>query len=415
MLDLSLNRKQMERGELGLFLFVLWVWSRDALRSFIYAFMHIITSADFASSFLTGMDIVLCVVALPYILKHIHANDFIYLLLFIAIFIFSVLSSLNSGHDFLIDSADRIFLLCLPLYLLGVTVKADKYSNWLYLFSLLCLVAHTLFIYLFHDNERFMGGVSRSMVGAYAILPYVCLVWYFALKRGGVLRYLLSIFTTILLLSMGTRGPVFCLLAFFVLYIFFLAEKKKSYLALIGIIVIVIAINLFGDQIFSFLSSLFGQFGMSSRALDYFVEGGTDITESSDNERRWIIAEIMKVVNDNPLAFRGFAADRLDEIAYAHNVIFEFLISYGVIIGPVLFVSLVILFYKGLKSSSCIFNKAFLSILICCYFVKLFMSGSYIDSPGFYLLVGYSVQQVRTHKERKMQVVRIKPGTQTMQ
>ena len=131
-------------------------------------------------------------------------------------------------------------------------------------------------------------------------------------------------------------------------------------------------------------------FGISSR----IVEAISDETFFSSNSRDDIRNAVFKGVADNPLGY-GLYGDRYligkyyqEGVDYSHNLFVEFLADFGVFIGPVFFLMIL---YKVLsyvhKRKRTIVGMIML-ILLPDGIVKLFFSGSFLDSVSFFIIIG---------------------------
>ena len=84
---------------------------------------------------------------------------------------------------------------------------------------------------------------------------------------------ILFILTLIIILSVGSRGTILCLVVFAILK-FFKRGGKRSYLRLIGNVCFIgsaLLLLIFSDKIIMYLYSFIGGFGINSRTLRLFL------------------------------------------------------------------------------------------------------------------------------------------------
>lgn len=227
-------------------------------------------------------------------------------------------------------------------------------------------------------------------------LSGLALIWFF--KRGK-LRYLfIYILNLISNLVGGARGGILCnaLLFFFCFIAIYHPGRKKTNLLirtliLIGVLGVgaIAAVISLGDRLLN-LRSLFMLSGKSS---DFLTGRGA------------IYAVLWKKILTNPFGFRGILSDRIylansfgsfdadfSFTSYAHNFIFEILYQYGLVLGMMILILVVICVVKTLKTvrrkwkqknSFCIFYV----LSLAAAFGQLSFSSSYLNTMNFGLAV----------------------------
>ena len=80
---------------------------------------------------------------------------------------------------------------------------------------------------------------------------------------------------------------------------------------------------------------------------------------------------------------------------YAHNLLIELWVEFGLIIGTVLLLSLVITLWRAYINSNSEVEKGIIITMLCASFFKMFLSGSYIDEGPIFLLIGLCVGVIR--------------------
>jgi len=370
-------------------------WSRDFLCNYIKALaMHTPFISNIADCIIPSITIICVVFAFPYIVKVMRVKDYMGFAVFFLIYFISILVYTNN-RAYLMDLTYTIWMTVVPLYFLGLCIKSDKTVRLLYIFSLLNVWSFFVHFALFGTS---MDEIQALYVGdmnkAYNLLPHVALIFVFALSKPNVFNIASFILSAIFLLACGTRGAVVCLILYLNLYIL-LFKRFKQHLVLYavtgGFVVTIIA---FYNQFMELLSALARNIGMSSRIFNRLSDGTFLLSEG----RNMIKNTLLQAIAQEPFFGYGIAGDRVLTGQYAHNFVLESLVSYGVIFGSAFVIGVgIIMFMGGLRSKSNLV-KAFIVLLICSSFVKLFMTGSYLSEELFFLLLGICVTQIRSNK-----------------
>lgn len=301
-------------------------------------------------------------------------------------------------------NASRFLTSVLPLYFVGVCIGQHEEDQegvvrFLYKLSLLTIIARILFYYtsgtvMTEVQSRYQG----DMDGAYNILPHLCLVMYYVIKKKNVVNIAVWATGSIFLLFLGTRGAVLMEVICFVLMILFFSKWKNKEIKIILIAAAVIAYlysPLF-DMTMSWLSSLASKFGLSIRIFDKFLSGTLGLTTSRD-----VIAEELYEALSNNLLGYGIYADWVFAGVYAHKIYLELWIHYGVIVGTIFLCVVLLMPISAFAIEKNADVRGFLIVLYCAGVLKLFLSGSYLHERWLFLLLGISVALIRRQGKNK--------------
>ena len=115
---------------------------------------------------------------------------------------------------------------------------------------------------------------------------------------------------------------------------------------------------------------------------------------------------IIKAITDNPVLGIGIAGDRLLIGGYAHNLLLEVLVDFGLIIGSILIVTLLLLIAKNLltKDSE---RYNMIIIWISLGLVPLIVSGSYLTNTNFWILLGLMASNVLSRNNKIRDTARV--------
>ncbi len=383
-------------------IFVCMIWAQGILSDYVRAvFMRLpILKINDGHLAITVLYVIALVLALPQILKYLKGLKVMLPLVFaVAYVLTSIIFPENAVY--IQQFAGTIFLTVLPMFYLGLAWDSDKLSKTLYyvsIISLLCAVVYKIFIGESMDasQSRFEGDMSF----AYAVLPHVCLVAYYAFTKSNIWNVALTGIGSVFLLSLGTRGAVLCLFVFLALAVLFLTRSKMKMfiILLIGLLLLIL---LTGNRLVIVLTAfeeLAENLGLSIRIVDQFNAG----TLFESKGRDFIRGQLWEALRGHEVWGYGFFGDRVVlEGGFSHNFVMELLIDFGFLAAMIIMIVIsVMLLMKFRKSNRN--GKMFLLLFFCISIVQLMLSGSYLVEPNFFLLLGFCCQSKLSSTERLM-------------
>lgn len=216
--------------------------------------------------------------------------------------------------------------------------------------------------------------------------------------------YCVSMFTgLILLFASGARGPFVVALVYLAIKMLSSGErvslKRAVVTAIVAVFGIFILVN--GNFILYALSDLLGQFGGSGRFLAKISQTGSLFTSVG---RDSLYPTVVGLISESPIFGYGIGNDRV-EIAsslgstnifgyYPHNIFLEIILQFGIPLGTILLVALVILLIRAFRLVQG-FEREWLLIFVTLGFMPLLFSSSYLDSPLFFALLAAAVNVFR--------------------
>lgn len=306
----------------------------------------------------------------------------------------------EDGREFLNIYIIDFIIKTLPLYIVGVSLSAskakEKIIHQMYILSMLTLLANICYQY------EFVGVMSNSetlygnMYLAYNLLPHCCLIAYYAVKKTNIFNVIFMVIGALYLLMLGARGPAFLYIISIILG-FIMGRKSKWAIVrggvILGAITAFIASELYNAVILR-MYQLARKVGLSARIFDKLMLG-----KITDESGRDVIREtLLMALKENPVIGYGICSDRVIAGSYAHNILLEMLVEYGVIIGTVLFIAVTAVIVFGFLSAEDKEEKGLIFSLIFASFAKLFFSGSYLEERLLFLLLGMCVYSIRRRK-----------------
>lgn len=230
----------------------------------------------------------------------------------------------------------------------------------------------------------------QYMSFSYYMLPATCLSFSYGLINRKWLDIIAAIAGLLVILIVGSRGCFVC----GIIYIFMACVKRYSlslvktlkFLAVLVAVVIALSYTFasFSERVLSFMD----EHGATSRTLMKINDG----TFEESGSRETIYMMMKDAISENPFGY-GLMGDRYilshhGNQGYCHSIIYEFLVDYGVVVGPFLLVLLIC--FLSIKLKNCIKLDLYyiLAFFAVAGLVKLFFTGSYLDESYFWGLMG---------------------------
>ncbi len=369
-------------------IFICLIWAQGILADYVRAaFMRVpilrINNGYLAIYVIYATSLLF---ALPRLLRHQKGIKILLPLAISLCYVATYLVFPQNTH-LLDQNAANFFLQILPMVCLGFAWDTDDVMNVLYKISGLTIFFSIIYTLFIGDAMSAVDAqYSGDMDFAYRLLPHICLVAYYALAKANFFNIAGSAAGAILLFSLGTRGAVLCLVIFLALIVFLLL-KSKNRIIFITATAVVAAILLTGNRLLLILTAIepvLQRLGLSNRIIDQIREGV--IFESVGRSN--IQSILMNSLTNHELFGYGIFGDRILTNSYAHNFVLELMVDFGVLVGVILFVALIILIIKKYAVCTSGEQRAFLILLFCTSVVSLMLSGSYLTEPKLFLLIG---------------------------
>ena len=257
--------------------------------------------------------------------------------------------------------------------------------------SCLSILAETLFILFILRGSDLQN--NDDMSRAYSLLLTVLFAINYAYDKRTFWGIAFSVVGVLSLLSMGTRGPIMIVLAFFAAKIFQSSTKKGK-----GAIVIVVLLLLMWfvssplwNAFLLLLRDIISSLGMSTRIIDYTIPGET---LSNYTERDEIIDLLINKIIERPLTGWGVYGEWQFVGWSAHNMYIELLIHFGVILGGIIILWMFYISIKAFLTCKSTPVRGLILMFACNVFVRGVFGGTFLSFPTF-LMIGYCLQICR--------------------
>lgn len=382
--------------------FVCVLWSRSILMEYLKGLLLKLPIVSAVANIITPLImIVFFLLATDSMFERLKGVDFVFVLVCLTVFGLEYVL-FPSNAPYYDQYAGRFIIAALPFYFVGVALRSGREKELLellYKISFATIIAFAVYYLLIRElSEEVLR--DGDMDAAYNLLPHVCLVFDRCLKKPNAWN--ISVFScgSLLLVLMGSRGPVLCL-AVFVVVLLLISKRMKHPIFLLVIAAAVVLFVVFGgllDTLLQWGYYVADELGLSTRVFDKYLAGNLTVSSARTDIR----LDILEELRYSPILGLGIYGDCLASGGYyAHNLFVEILAHYGYLIGTILLISLIVLIVRALRYAlkQADESQKLIMLLLLGYNVKLFVSSSYLREAFLFLLIGYSVALIRKKRE----------------
>lgn len=371
------------------------------IQYFILIFFNLMDTANgskvqFLSKAIVG---VIYLYALPVVInRNIYKLVGIYC---IAIFVFLLnFIFFPENHPYIKEVIFPFFFMCLPAFVysmslddLNILKKIMKKS------SLIVFIFGTILFVLTLSGKVSIGVYSMEL-SYYMLLPAIMFIDEL-LENFSPKTMLASLISIMVILSLGSRGALICIVLFIVLKLIrfgFNMTYKKFFYSLLIIGTIMTSLIYF-ENILKYIDNVLMSFGIRSRSIQIFLSGDVHLS-GRDN----IYQNIIREIYSNPILGIGLAGDRrFTDTGYAHNFFLEVLSNFGVVFGSIILIILIfIIMRKLLTVNDGKYNM--ILVWLSLGFVPLLVSSSYLINIKFWIFMGLIISGL--FKKRKSKCYR---------
>lgn len=311
------------------------------------------------------------------------------------IFLFSILIN-QEIIPYIVNKAFWTIFVCFPVFAFTYSIRDYRY---LYIY-----LKQESYIIIFLVSMVFLTLYLRKSISYDMTLSYFLLIPIMILINELIIKYntknlIFSGFGIIVLVLIGSRGPLLCLGAFLFISILFNIQKVSIVKRMIIIVCLfILMICIFSQEIIQSISNFLLKLGIYSRTFSLFIN--KNITSLTGRE--FVYQKSLEMIYNNPIFGYGVAAEAKYFEGFPHNIILELCINFGVIVG--LFI-IVYIGYSFIKSVfiTCSYKRYLSIIFFSCGFISLLVSSSYLEKQEFwiFLAIAMSTQHLRLRKVRQ--------------
>lgn len=393
MLNILQKSKTVDISKLALWFLILLLWADSIIVDYVEAVMIRIPFISYIHQEIIGIIyIALIICAFPAMIKKARISDVIVLAIVFFVCISQFLTY-PKRFVFLCENIFSFLFLVFPFYFIGISLDYKRLVRPMYQISIITIFLFALYaVFIEAPMSEFQSMYEGDMWAAYNLLPHVCLVVLYMLKKANIMNVCASLVGFIMLLFLGTRGPLLCLFVITIIYVMFIKKYKRPLAVKLTIVCLIVAVMLLLKPIMTILAPIAKALGLSVRIFDKFLVG--NIFGSSGRD---VIAEkVFLLISQSPFRGYGLFSDRILMDAYCHNLAYELCVSFGLIVGIGILLLMVIVMIRAFIVAHK--DKAWVFLFLTLFAVggiKLFLSGSFLDERNLYLLIGFCVSTYR--------------------
>lgn len=305
-----------------------------------------------------------------------------------------------SNFLFFPENSDYLKSIVSPILFMNIPTLVYVYSIYDLKILKNIMKKASFVVFFFGTAISALSIVGRVSVGSYSMsLSYYMLLpivmFLDDLLENFSFRYLLlSLISVLVVLALGSRGAIFCLIIFIILKFFRPNQRlsRKKFLKYTNIIGITFLFLLNLEDIIELLYFFFLKLGINSRTLMLFLR--EDINLSGRDQ---LYKATINAISKKPILGHGLAGDRkiLDGF-YVHNIFLEIILNFGIIFGLLLGMVLIIIIIKVILSRNCkLYDMGI--IWFSLGFIHLMITGSYLIDMKFWIFLGVFINIIK-HK-----------------
>ena len=326
---------------------------------------------------------------------------FFVFLICMGIFLFSIV---NSNTTWFFDKYFLDFALyVLPCYYIGLAINYEKDSEVLRVVSNIGIFVMLFWqvcklLRLVEVNESLSGELGEQMEEAYMLVFPICNLLIYSKKS--LSDCVMMMIGFVLILLMGTRGPIIVLGTFIAFYLLFFKKYNKH--PLFWKCVIIAAFSVFFvniKRISLMMIPIAIKLGFSPRVFNSIIDSRFSLEEGSGRDD--IYGGIIDYLKSKESLFGlGWGGDRLityDHV-WAHNFELEILVQFGWLLGGLILLLLFILLVKTLFHTKGLKTQRFICVMICVGILELQFSSTYVSHPLLFIMIGCCVSVLRKKK-----------------
>lgn len=236
---------------------------------------------------------------------------------------------------------------------------------------------------------------ENYMSFSYNYLTFVIACYWMAVHKNNIFLWILAVAGTIVIVIAGCRGAIVCV----GIYIFCeLLLNKKLHKVIKALIIIALVLVFFNiENIMLNINTVLKEYDYESRTVELFFEG--DI--QNDSGRSKYTDAAIEVIENNPILGCGMAGSSyhlyvaLHDMKpvgavreYAHNLFLDIYMDYGILLGTVLIIWLIVQILMAYIRSRGTYSQTVFFMLMSAILPKLMVSSTYVGEALFFMFLG---------------------------
>lgn len=399
-MNISIGNKKIDT----FFLLVCFLWGYESMFRYVFIIIERIpfVGTVMKSTLPIVILVVLIMLSANNIFMYVSKREFVFVLFTV---LFSVITLLvGSVQTQAFKSIASVFLLkTLPMLFVGKAfsyklTEKKEYFDTLVIISALCICTH-LFFLMRNGGGTFEASWTSSQYASYFLLPHLLLLVASLFDRFTPIKMGVSLLGAIDVSMQGNRGSIICFLLILPILTYYKSLKMKTnkrIWLILAVIIVCVVVSQTYISAFTALCNYASLHGFSTRTFSFFL--GTLEQENMDSGRSTIIETLLVAIKENSFGY-GLTGDQYLTGWYSHNLFVELLVELGVLVGGAIIIFIIVKIIKAVIIAKENWNVGkFFYALLCCGFVKLFISGTYLTEPYFFAFMGFSLGMIEMKK-----------------
>lgn len=355
--------------------------------------------------FVYGIIILIVLFSLKTILS--RSSYLVYGIITFLFFWYLIAFMINSYYyDYFVKFGLDFLLSSVPWFIVAYAARDSKLlKKYLYISALIIMISFIMNFYVFKID--IFGEYTYSQEFTYGLLPVPIIIGNSLFEKFRLFDVLIFLTSIFFIFSLGARGPLVCVVLFLIIKILLMCKfkPKKAILINFFIISIIVPFYIYFYEILTYLLNILQKVGLNSRTILRLIEGSF----FEDNARNLLSKYSIDLIRENPLIGVGVGNDRIllgnkmgssdifsEAVGwYPHNLFLEILLHFGIIIGGIIILALIKILYTTTFKNKNTDDTDIICIFIGLGLFPLLFSGSYITSPLFFSLLGFSLFQYK--------------------
>ncbi len=295
----------------------------------------------------------------------------------------------QSNRENILSHLFRIYSMSFVCFSLAISIRDyPQFLKYLHRASYV-MISSGMFMLVATSIIGAVGQASTDYnmsLSYYMVVPSITML-LMILENKRPIQILFFVSGLTIIIAMGSRGPILCLITFYLLYIIKYKKLSPRRLPLYyGLSATLIIIGLFRNEIASSFFNLLKKYNIYSRTLHLFLLGQLSAPAGRDE----IFRQIGRKISENPIFGIGFLGD-----LRSHNIVFETILFNGIFFGSILIFILMYFCFESLRFKR---NKE-LSFLILIFFSyaipDALLNLTVWGKDMFWIFIGFSFVALR--------------------
>lgn len=289
-----------------------------------------------------------------------------------------------------------VFFMSLPMFVFSMSIMDLEVFKKIMIKSSYIIFVAGIILGIQSLGGSVNVGTYSGPLANYMLIPTIVFLNQL-FNRFSIKSLLITILSILIILILGSRGAILGIV-FFIVMKFILNHSIKSYKTLFIYSSAVFATMIFVmnfDKIIFRVFQILSDRGIYSRTLYLFTQDTIHLSG-----RNYIYEVVINEIVNNPIIGFGIAGDRRvlsGSAVYAHNIILEIVGNFGIPIGFVFFMTIILLIAKSIMKRKTLKSEIIL-IWLSLGFIHLMVSSSYLIEMKFWILMGLIIGSIGNRK-----------------